>query len=296
MVTFGQRVCDQLAAGGMTADQRLHHVYYDQIRVMYQIADYTHDSRWNACAQRALSVYRDEYVLPNQGRVPGYWNFTTGLRMHFERTGQAASKTAVQLLSRNAAYAQDTTGAAWTVPTLVSREVAYAILSYIEAENLGEPRRSRRAQLVTDAYGHLDQWFVRFTWRGKTEQVAPFMVGLTAHSLIADWEETHDARLIPALRRTADWLWANAWIASEEAMLFDVNAAPGTQAVAPDLNLLIAPMYAFLYRQTGLTQYRDQGDALFAGGVRGADLRFGKQFDQNYLWSFQYVKWRSGLN
>jgi hypothetical protein len=294
MVAFGTRICDQLAAGGMTSDQRLVHVYYDQARVMYQIADYTRDTRWNACAQRALAVYRDEYVLRNQGRVPGYWNFTTGLRMHFERTGQSASKTALQLLSRNASYAGDSTNLAWTVPTLASREVAYTILAYIEAENLGEPRRARRAQLVTHAYGHLDQWFTRFTWRGKTEQVAPFMVALTAHSLIADWEETRDARLIPALRRAADWLWANAWDDGEDAMLLDVNAAPGKAVYAPDLNLLIAPMYAFLYRQTGLAQYRDQGDALFAGGVREPFLTTGKHFDQNYWWSFDYVKWRRG--
>ena len=44
-------------------------------------------------------------------------------------------------------------------------------------------------------------------------------------------------------------------------------------------------MYAFLYAQTGETKYRDQGDALFAGGVDLAWLAGAKQFNQNYWWS-----------
>src|SRR5439155_951696 len=40
--------------------------------------------------------------------------------------------------------------------------------------------------------------------------------------------------------------------------------------------------------------YRDRGDQVFAGGVLKAFLGSGKQFDQNYAWSFDYVKWRGG--
>lgn len=117
------------------------------------------------------------------------------------------------------------------------------------------------------------------------------MVGLTAHTLIRDWEETGDPRLLPALRRAADWLWANAWIPADESMWYE---SLDTSHGAPDLNLLIAPIYAFLYWQTGETKYLDQGDAFFAGGVKSAYLGSGKQFDQNYWWSFDYVNWRSG--
>jgi hypothetical protein len=66
-------------------------------------------------------------------------------------------------------------------------------------------------------------------------------------------------------------------------------AKPG----APDLNLLIAPAYAWLYSRTGDTTYRDRGDQIFAGGVKGAWLDGSKVFNQNYMWSFDYVKWRS---
>jgi hypothetical protein len=303
MLSFGQTHCDYLAQPH-TPGELLDHVYYDAERVFYQIADYTGDSAWTTCAQRAEASYRDQYVIPNDGNVPGYWNFTTGLRMDAERTGDARSKNAAILLSQRV-YARDRVPLAWTVTADRSREVAYAILSYIDAQALGEPLRQRRIDLVNQAYGHMDEWFVDFSWPGPwpwqlssltTTRLAPFMVGITAHALIRDWEETRDPRLIPALRRAADWMWTNAWIPSVQAMWYEFPSQ-GLQCcqasgAAPDLNLLIAPLYAFLYRQTGDIRYRDQGDQLFAGGVTGAYLNPGKQFNQNYWWSFDYVTWR----
>ena len=94
------------------------------------------------------------------------------------------------------------------------------------------------------------------------------------------------------------WLWARAWVATDRAFWYENWAPDGNQAFpqkagAPDLNLLIAPAFAWMYHQTGDTTYRDSGDQVFAGGVTGAYLDNGKQFNQNYMWSFDYVKWRS---
>jgi hypothetical protein len=61
---------------------------------------------------------------------------------------------------------------------------------------------------------------------------------------------------------------------------------------APDLNLLIAPAYAWMYRQTADVTYRQQGDEIFTGGVRNATLTEDKQFNQNYEYSFDYLAWR----
>jgi hypothetical protein len=291
MRVYGEKHCTTLAQ--VSGDEALAATYYDMIRVMYQIADYTGDAVWKACALRARDVYRDAYVLRHKGQVPGYWNFTTGLRMDYGQSRDRRSHDAVLLMSQAAAYSPDWTPLEGTRRMDLSREVAYTIVGYIDAEALGEPRRTRRAALVNQAYGHLDQCFAQFVWRdsnGKiTTQFSPFMVGLTAHALIRDWEQTGDVRLIPALTRAADWLWANAWIRRDRAMWYE--AAHPTKA-APDLNLLIAPLYALLYRQTGDSKYRDQGDALFAGGVDLAWLAGAKQFNQNYWWSFDYVRWR----
>lgn len=66
-----------------------------------------------------------------------------------------------------------------------------------------------------------------------------------------------------------------------------------TPYFAHDLNLLMAPAYAWLYKQTGDVAFKQQGDQIFAGGVKTAGLGYsGKIFFQNYRWSFAFIKWR----
>ncbi len=74
----------------------------------------------------------------------------------------------------------------------------------------------------------------------------------------------------------------------------NVVTSTGGMDPAPDLNLIIAPAYAWMYYVTGETKYRDWGDQIFAGGVTNAQgwLYLGKQFDQSYWWSPAYVTWR----
>ena len=92
------------------------------------------------------------------------------------------------MLSKNAAYAPDWTPLNTSVSADQSREVAYAIMAYINAEDVGEPRRARLESLVTQAYGHMDQWFVT----KNAPYVRPFMVSLTSHALITYYERTGD--------------------------------------------------------------------------------------------------------
>jgi hypothetical protein len=307
MVSYGQKACLQFASTTQTEDQRLGDTYYDATRVYEQIADYTGSASWDDCATKAKAIYRG-YVLRNNGSVPGYWNFTSGFRMDWERNSDALSKQAAILLSQHAAFCTDTTPLASTGSPNVSREVAYCILTYLNAEDLGAPRRARMTTLVGQALGHIDQWFISKSFRlpagsdvpAATGQyyVQPFMVGLTMQALIRYWDVTHDPRVQPAVKKALDWLWARAWVATDRAFWYQNWAPDGSQAFpkkpgAPDLNLLIAPAFAWMYHQTGDVAYRDRGDQVFAGGVTGAWLDGPKQFNQNYMWSFDYVKWRS---
>jgi hypothetical protein len=290
MVSVGAQHCANLASSSLSFDQKLSATYYDAQWVFYQIADYTRDSSWNTCAARAEAVYRDQYVVPNNGNVPGYWNFTHGLMHDFLRTGDTASKNAAISISRNAAYSPDATPLEWTVSADYSREVAYAIMGYLNAETLGEAHRARLDSFVSQAFGHLDQWFGSKT----APYVRPFMVGLTAHALISHAEQRGDSRVLPALVQAMDWLWANTWLSGSQAFMYtDRNVDSGGMEPAPDLNLLIAPAFAWLYHQTGEVRFRDRGDQIFAGGVANAFIGNGKQFNQNYRWSFDYVRWRS---
>ncbi len=264
-------------------------VYYDSQRVFYNIADYTGDASWLAYAERAGELYRDDAVLPNNGALTGYWNFTHGLTEDYLRNGDDQSKNAAVLLSQNAAYAHDLTKLSSTDTADYSREVAYAIMSYINAERLGEARRDRLPQLFEQSLDHLTQWFVE-DYEGA-DGFKPFMCGLVAEALIMYWEYvSEDPRIVSQLELAADWMWANAWIPGSSAFYY--RSTDSTNP-SPDLNLMIAPVYSWLYRQTGNTTYRDRGDQIFAGGVENAWLSGSKQFNQNYRWSFDYLKWRS---
>jgi hypothetical protein len=124
------------------------------------------------------------------------------------------------------------------------------------------------------------------------------MVGLTMQALIRYWDVTQDPRVQPAVKTALDWLWQRAWVSGDKAFWYENWAADGFQdfpqkAGAPDLNLLIAPAFAWMFQRTGDVTYRDRGDQVFAGGVTRAWLDGPKQFNQNYMWSFDYVKWRS---
>ena len=317
MTSYGQTHCDFLA-GSHTFDEKLNNVYYDAIRVFYQIADYTGNPAWNTCALRARAVYRDQYVLGAScwgggfGCVPGYWNFTHGERMDYERTGDVRSKDAVLAQALNAAYSSDSGyNAPETSNTWLSREEAYGLMAHLNAEQLGAAPRASTAQMAEKSFNYMDQWFGSKTSRCPSVcdvppavgqyYIQPFMVSLTSEALIMWFNKTGDPRVLPAIRQAMDWLWANAWVPADQSFWYD-NWVPNPsipfppQPGAPDLNLLLAPAYAWVYTQTGDTTYRDRADQIFAGGVVNAFLGNGKQFDQNYKWSFEYVRLRTGAD
>lgn len=261
--------------------------YYDGARVAYQIADYTGDATFNTYAEYPINVYRP-YVLNNNGSIGGWRVFAQGFRMDFERTGDLLSKeAALDLL--NAAYGANTgVLTKYIVPESLSREVAYAIETMLEAEKLGQPRHPRLGEYVDLALGHINQWFIseQFT------RMAPFMFALTAEALIGYHQATGDPRILPALKLGAEWIWAKTWVPADNAFAYEYIHGSPLGGGSPDLNLLIAPVFGWLYAQTGDASYIAKGDQVFAGGVQGAWLAQGKQFAQNYRWSMDYLTWR----
>jgi len=278
MVKYGQKHFDERSKGLWEGAVW----YYDGQRVFYQISDYTKDKKWGEAAHNSREVYRG-YVLKNNGRLPGWRIFPHGLRMDWERNKNEDSKKAAILLSQRSAFAPRGGGAGEGL----SRETAYCINAYIAARQLGEPLSPKIEQSVNWALGHIDQWFVK----NASDNWAPFMFGLTCEALINYYDNVKpDSRILPKIKMGLDECWKRAWVEKDQAFWYRArNKAKG----AADLNLLVAPAYAWVYLKTGETKYRDQGDKLFAGGVRGAWLDGGKMFSQNYRWSFEFVKWRN---
>lgn len=268
MKSFGWTHCQSLTTYADT--------YYDSGRVYYQIYDYTKDAKWNTCARRAAEIYRDSYVIPNNGAVAGWWNFSDGL----VRDGSSRSMDALRLLSLNAAFADISSGWGATVasdPTY-SREIAYSTLlwSNVRATALPEFSQIKLDADINAMNAHVIAWFVT-----KTSQPQPFMVGLTAEALIRAKGEA----ALPQIRIIADGL-RSKWTGTD----FPYLNGDGTTSAGTDLNQLISPLYAWLCARG---QYDCAfADTVFNAGVNSAFLNNHKQFNQNYRWSFDFVKWR----
>jgi hypothetical protein len=288
MTYYGALHCNAGAiagAVGSTGVQSEDNVwYYDGTKVYQQIAAYTQDPSWYTCAGYTNTAYRG-FVLaaPSSYHLGGWRVFPHGLAKDYQRTGDTSSRAAAVRLANESAFA-------WSGGDPgcgLARETAYVLHAYLVAEELGEPRHPQFATAVDNALIQLHQSLVT-----KECDVAPFMMGLTMESLIHYYERTSDPRVPPAIETAADAMWTWLWHSASESFVYtnlDLND------VAPDLNLLIAPAYAWLWQLTGAQRQLDRGDAIFAGGVRRAWLGAGKAFSQNYRSSFDYVKWRSQL-
>lgn len=290
MIHWGRKHAAFIANDGGRLDPLLTATYYDAMRVYYQIADYTKDDTWLQAVGHARTIYRDRYVLANKGDIPGFWVFTHGLALDWQRRKDRKSRTAVVLLASQSAYARDSIPASRTAHADHSREVAYVIDAMVKAEEVGERPRHRLDTLIEQALGHYDQWFVA----KSAPYVRPFMAALTAEALILCYEKHAREEILKAIEVGMEWLWKNMWDADAAAFQYtDRDTSTGGTERSPDLNLLIAPVYAWLYYRTAKTKHRDRADRIFAGGVRKAYLATPKQFDQNYRWSFDYLKWRA---
>ena len=295
MRTYGQTLCGKLAT--YSGDDQwgqpngLNDTYYDGQRVFYNLRDYTNDLTWLPCAERAEAIYRDRYVNGagsgkcNGGFCAGYWIFTRGLLESFQRTGDTVSKQAVINLSKNASFCRDTTAEDPTDPQYM-REIAYCVNAFLDAEKVGEPRRVRLSTYVNALHSQLNQIFITNSYTGL---VQPFWVALASEALIHYAEDVGDPRVVPLLDKVGKELYSRFWLTTDLSFKMNTNDPSGTK----DLNLLIAPLYAYVFDQTLQTWFRDKFDEIFNSGVAYGYFASGKQFNQNYRWSIDGLLWRA---
>lgn len=290
--------------------------YYDGTRNYYQIADYTGNSQWLTCARSLDQQYRD-YALQTPGtppmwtgtagNIPGWHVFAKGLAMGYTRDGQAADKTALVALQTQG-YANPNNIAA-TIDFLLSREMSYGVEANLEAEGIGVARISHFQDDADVLIGIMDQWFQST----PTTYTQPFMVALACEALIQYYDTTADPRVPPLIKLAADQLYSISWDTLTNSFMYynELNGVGGGPSAtydpqcsnyasfsvtckgpSPDLNLLIVPIYGWVYQHTGDVSYRTKGDIIFNTGVGSAYLGDGKHFTQNYRWSAKYVTWR----
>jgi hypothetical protein len=267
--------------------------YYDGGRVFLQMSDLLDDRKtWVPCAQNILNQYADWAMPGGQG-----WRlFPHGLAMYYWRYRDERMKEAVLALATKSPYAHAGGG-----PDIVlQRETAYILNAYVKAAQLGAPVDPLLPVSVDYALGHLDMS------SRPGEYDMPFMDGLTAEALIGYYEYTvargkPDQRVPPVVKNKLDWIWERAVDRANGKLTYQVLDVDGYKVSArlenwyTLLDNLIAPAYAWYWNLTGDDTYRREGDFLFEHSLDDAKNGFstGKEFSQNYKWSFDYVHYRT---
>ena len=297
MTSYGAQHCNEAAiasaigSAGVRSEDNVW--YYDGTKVYQQIAAYTQNPSWYTCAGYTNTAYRSFVLaitanLVRTSNLQGHWVFPHGLANDYWRTGDTSSREAVIRLSKYSAWANS----GGSPNCVITRETAYILEAYLTAEELGEIPNPKLLVAVDNLLSHLHVQLVA----RQCSRVMPFWVGLGMEALIRYYEKTSDPRIPPAIEVAADNLWTWLWHPASQSFEFNstnMHTGNTTWYGTPELNLLIAPAYAWLWQLTGAPRHLERGDAIFAGAVRRAWIGAGKAFSQNYRSSFDYVKWRS---
>lgn len=272
--------------------------YYDGPRVFFQVGDYTHDSRWTNCAFNLADQYAN--LVNTTGVSFGNRVFTDGLRIAYERTGTQKYKDAIIKLATNGTpYA--TKGGSAVIQNQI-RETAYILEAYINAERVGNAHIATAEKSVDFLLSMFDGLFKRHQYlidlqNGDNQ---PFYDGIAAEALISYYENiTPDPRIPPAIKGMLDSLYLSTWDTSGSfgpTMPYDVNAYGGYPVT--QLNNLFVPAYAWYYKVTHNADpnYQIWGDDLWNHSLDQAITDKGKDYSQNYKWSFAYVTYRSATD
>jgi hypothetical protein len=285
--------------------------YYDRAMIYYGWNRHTGDPKYLARAHAVALDYRKNYLEAAQYLISPHWAMLDGVAMHYLTTGDEASRTAVGRIGdlfTGLTFRESIGSRTETDNRIQSRYIETLLLAQqIQAPSEGvaaggisgghdwaaELRHALPLILSTqDADG---AFRLSDCGDGGPRAVHPFTTGLLMDALTRYYEMFEaDARILPAVKRAADYLWANDWIPSAGAFRYIERQCPseGGPGAAPDLNNLIVNGYAWVYKQTGDVTYKERADAIFAGAVNGAWLSPTKQFNQVYANSLRYLAYR----
>jgi hypothetical protein len=282
--------------------------FYDGQWVYYQIGNYTGNmAYWNAGALNSRTEYRDQYAAPLNWRVAAIWVFPHGLYYDCVYNLNSTSCTALHGIATNGAGASMIANQSGYASGNAAREASWMLgAKRLDYDCGGGTTLVQVKAMAAYVLGIVDQ----YVHDDPDSLEESFMGGLLAQALIEYYQDPKtgngDVRVPSAIKALADHMWTNWWApwnGNNGAFIYELHEANYgfTQFAASSpkegLNLLVAPMYAWLYKNTGLQQYQLEGDAIWYAGVTdppGDGVAWvGKNFSQQYRWSFDYVKWRT---
>jgi hypothetical protein len=306
MFDLGKKWCiyrdEQNAAGnfvdnwGWTGDAW----FYDGGRVYQNIDTYTAaaghplHAAWQHCALTLLDPYAN-YLVANNGNMAGYSIFPYGMAMNFYRTKAEVMRNGIKAVATLGPQRQS---CGYVDPGGI-RENSYRSNAWMANEMLGAPRWPLLQRNIDKVMGNLNM-----ANRGLAGSVHPFMLGIGMETLIHWYDlnlaEGHpDYRVLPVIKETLDAMWRDLWVPKQNILVYERYTLPPNHSISYGaLNNLVSVAYAWYWMQTGDTVERDHGDLLFQHAFddpEGGYSWSGKQFSQEFEFSFDFVRYRQGL-
>jgi hypothetical protein len=306
MVELGQKWCtyrDQQNMNGNFVDNwgwTGDAWFYDGGRTFENIDSYTaaagHPNHpyWQHCAINLLDPYAN-WQVANNGNMAGFSTFTYGMGMNYLRTHADVMRKGISML---ATVGPQHVGVGNVDPWGI-RENSYRSNAWMTDEMLGAPRWPLLQRNIDKIIGNLNMYA-----RGQGGAIHPFMMGIGMETLIHWYELTAaaghpDYRVIPAIKEGLDGVWKYSWMPKEHMLDYNRYRIPPNPNVGyTALNNLVSVAYAWYWLQTGDEEQRERGDQLFehAFDSPGDFAWSGKQFSQEFEFSFDFVRFRQGLN
>jgi hypothetical protein len=290
MVTLGHKWCNptQIYSFGVESEVW----YYDGARVFFNVADYTGDKAFEACALNIARQY-SAYVQNPTG-VMGSRTFPHGLMEAYRRTGDPAFRDGVEALVKKGSWRH--TGG--TIDEGGIRETSFMLQAYLAAQELGISLDDVSVNAHTFLQRNVEWLLGHYNILFRTKDYdlnQTFFNGLAAEALIEYYERSRDPRIPAAIKLMLDWTWEQCWTGTS----LITNPEPvgpkcewGCQTGTRDLINLTAHAYAWYYMISGDVTYQQRGDEMWRYALE-TDISYnGKIFAQNYRDSLNYVKWR----
>jgi hypothetical protein len=276
--------------------------FYDRALIYYAWWVRSGNVEYWKRATALATNYRKVYLEDHDYGTSAHWSQIEGLELHYLLTGDEASRYAVGRVGDVFNVHFYTHNLRDPGAEMDNRIQARTLMAFLTAWRLNAPSQKGSAwaallrQGLTDVLSSQDvSGAYRFTRQDmQCGYNKPFMVGLLNDALIKYHTYfSPDPRILPAIQKSADYMWSHDWDSAAQAFKYLDGPCPGAdENPAPDLNNLVVNAFGWLYQQTGNAAYRDKGDQIFAGAVAKAWLGGSKQFNQEYTSSFRYLAYR----
>jgi len=295
-----------ITSAGLASDTAIASTYYDGQLGAFKLADhYGVTSPYYSWATNLRTAYRNYGHANTAGAhfsVPGYWAFGGGMAEAYTRLGDAQSLADLQDLCTYAAYHNSNnpgTLPGTTADHELCREWSYRMLNYLALRSVASLSAGQTTVLGTT---YTDLLKIAGDWTGHTATyMRPFMVSLVCHALIDFYDAVATAPQKATIRSTitalCDLMVEDCYLPDDSAMTYSDRdlGVPEDLLPAWDLNMLIAPAFAWVWSKTSTTSYKTVAEDLFQGSFQ-AYLGYqanplGKQINQQIVWGTKAFEW-----